>query len=73
MITNIGLSQEMFAIDLLKALKSSLKHRRKQVLRRLRLYGDQALYPLPPTQLSEGHLLKFKYEAVVAAVVYSVY
>ena len=29
----------------LTALKSSLKHRRKHVLRLLRLYGDQALKP----------------------------
>ena len=37
MIVNIDLSQEIFAIDMLRALKSSLKHRRKHVL-----YGDQA-------------------------------
>ena len=29
-------------MDILKALKSFLKHRRKHVLRLLQLYGDQA-------------------------------
>ena len=43
MITSIDVSQEIFAIDILKALKSSLKHHRKHVLRPLQLYGDQAL------------------------------
>ena len=43
MITNIDVSQEIFAMDMLKALKSSLKHRRKHVLRPLQLYGDQAM------------------------------
>ena len=43
MIVSIALSQERFAIDMLRALNSSLKHRRKHVLRRLKLYGDQAL------------------------------
>ena len=43
MITSIDLSQEMFAISMLTALKFSLKHRRKHVLQWLRLYGDQAL------------------------------
>ena len=38
---NIDLSQEIFAIDMLRALKSSLKHRRKHVLRSSQLYGDQ--------------------------------
>ena len=42
MIVNIDLSQEIFAIGMLRALKSSLKHRRKHVLRPLQLYGDQA-------------------------------
>ena len=42
MIVSIDLSQETFAIDMLRALKSSLKHRRKHVLRPLQLYGDQA-------------------------------
>ena len=41
MIVNIDVSQEIFAIDMLRALKSSLKHRRKHVLRPLQLYGDQ--------------------------------
>ena len=43
MITSIDVSQEIFAMDMLKALKSSLKHRRKHVLQPLQLYGDQAL------------------------------
>ena len=43
MITNPDVSQEIFAMDILKALKSSLKHHRNHVLRLLRLYGDQAL------------------------------
>ena len=43
MITGIDLSQEIFVIDMLRALKSSLEHRRKHVLRSLQLYGDQAL------------------------------
>ena len=36
---SINVSQEIFAMDMLKASKSSLKHRRKHVQR---LYGDQA-------------------------------
>ena len=43
MIVNIDLSQAIFGIDMLRALKSSLKHRCKHVLRPLQLYGDQAL------------------------------
>ena len=35
MIVNIDLSQEIYAIGMLRALKSSLKHRRKHVLRPL--------------------------------------
>ena len=43
MITGFDLSQEILAIDVLTAFKSSSKHRRKHILRLLRLYGDQAL------------------------------
>ena len=43
MITGIDLSQEIFVINVLRILKSSLKHRRKYVLQSLQLYGDQAL------------------------------
>ena len=43
MIAGIHISQEIFAIDVLTALKSSLEQRRKHVLRLLKLYGDQAL------------------------------
>ena len=43
MTTGIDLSQELFAVNMLRTLKSSLKHRRKHVLRSLQLYGDQAL------------------------------
>ena len=39
---SIDLSPEIFVIDIMTALRSSLKHRRKHVLRSLRLYGDQA-------------------------------
>ena len=42
MIAGIHILQEIFAIDVLRALKPSLKHDRKHVLRLLRLYGDQA-------------------------------
>ena len=44
MITGIDLSQEIFVINVLRILKSSLKHCRKHVLRSLQLYGDQALW-----------------------------
>ena len=37
-IVNIDLSQEIFAIDMLRSLEFSLKHRRKHVLRPLQLY-----------------------------------
>ena len=40
--SSIHISQEIFAIDVLTALKSSLEQRRKHVLGLLRLYGDQA-------------------------------
>ena len=39
---SIHISQEILAIDVLTALKSSLEQRRKHVLGFLRLYGDQA-------------------------------
>ena len=47
MITSIDVSQEIAAMDILKALKSSLKHHPKPVLRLLQLYGDQALDAIP--------------------------
>ena len=34
--------QEIFAIDMLTALKPSLEHDRQHVVQLLRLYGDQA-------------------------------
>ena len=45
MIAGIHISQEeeVLATDMLTALKPSLEHDRKHVLRLLRLYGDQAL------------------------------
>ena len=43
MMAGIHISQEIFGIDVLTALKSSLEQRRKHVLRFLQLYGDQAL------------------------------
>ena len=39
MITSIDLVQEIFAIDMLTTLKSSLEHHHKYVLRSLLLYG----------------------------------
>ena len=42
-IAGVYHSQEMFAVGILTALKPSLEHDRKHVLRLLRLYGDQAL------------------------------
>ena len=42
-ITSIDLSQGIFALNMLTALESSLKHHCKHILRWLRLYGDQAL------------------------------
>ena len=42
MTAGINISQEIFANYVLTVLKSFLKHRRKHVLRLLRLYGDQA-------------------------------
>ena len=44
MIAVIHISQEMFASDMLTALKPSLEHDRKRVLQLSRLYldGDQA-------------------------------
>ena len=39
---SVHISQEIFAIDVLTALKSSLEQRRKHVLGLLRLYEDQA-------------------------------
>ena len=39
---SIHISQEIFAIDVLTALNSSLEQRLKHVLGLLRLYGDQA-------------------------------
>ena len=41
MVASIDRSQEIFANDIMRALKSSLKHRSKHVLGSLRLYGDQ--------------------------------
>ena len=42
----IDLSHEIYALDMLGALKSLLKHCCKHILRSLRLYGDQALTKL---------------------------
>ena len=43
MVAGVYISQEMFANSILTALKPSLEHDRKLVLRLLRLYGDLAL------------------------------
>ena len=42
MIAGIHISQEIFAIDVLTALKSCLEQRRKHVLQLSRPYGEQA-------------------------------
>ena len=44
MTAGIHISQEMFAIDMLTALKPSLRHDRKHVLRLLRLYRDHSMF-----------------------------
>ena len=44
MITSNDLSQEIFAINVLKAMNSSLKPCREHFLQLLQLYGDQALH-----------------------------
>ena len=41
MIAGIHISQEIFAIDMLTALKPSQEHDRKHVVQLLGLYGDQ--------------------------------
>ena len=41
MIADIHISQEIFAIDLLRVLKSFLEYRRKHFLQLSRPYGDQ--------------------------------
>ena len=46
MIAGIYISQEMFANDVSTALKPSLEHDPKHVLRLLRLYEDQAKFNL---------------------------
>ena len=43
MMAGIHISQEIFAIDVLTALKSSLEQRQKHVLQLIQLYGDQAI------------------------------
>ena len=50
MIAGIHISQEIFAIDVLTALKSSLEQRRKHVLQLLHPYGDQASLPCSNAQ-----------------------
>ena len=42
MIASSDLQQEILAIDMLTAIKSSLNHSRKHVIRLLRLYENQA-------------------------------
>ena len=68
MIASIHISEEIFAIDVLTSLKSSLEQKfkilfRKRVLRLLRLYGDQALkiemsstFPAVPVKLNNSKL-----------------
>ena len=52
MVASCDISQEIFSIDMLRALESSLKHRRKHVLCPLQLYGDQALLSLVLLEIS---------------------
>ena len=44
MIVNIDHSQDIVGNDMLKALKSSFKRRRKHALRLLQLYGEPGLH-----------------------------
>ena len=44
MIAGIHRSQEIFAIDMLTAIKLSLEHDSKHVVQLLRLYGIQGLH-----------------------------
>ena len=68
MIAYIHVSQEIFAIIVLTALKSSLEHRRKQVLRLLQLYGDQALSLVPtcPKNRKNREFLRFPDNGILA-------
>ena len=43
MITGVDISQEIFSIDMLTVLKSTLKHHRKHVLRSFQLHPRQPL------------------------------
>ena len=47
MMTDFHISQEILAIDVLEAIKSSLEHSHKHILRLLRLYGEQVSRPRP--------------------------
>ena len=47
-MAGIASSQEILTIDMLTALKPSLDHDRKYVLRLLSLHGDQALILFRP-------------------------
>ena len=46
MFAGINISEEIFAIDMVRALKSSLEHDRKHVLRLLRLYMEARFDPI---------------------------
>ena len=53
-IASIGLWQEIYTIDMLRALKSSLEHSRKYVLRSLQLSGDQVLSTTKKNRLTSN-------------------
>ena len=56
MITSIDVSQEIFAMDMLKALKSFSKHRRKHVLRPLQpLFNRTIMHQFSFTFIQQNH------------------
>ena len=66
MVTNFDISQEIFSIDVLRALKSSLKHRRKHVLSYKFVNYTECLLnsPLPNTHASFNNSKRLLSESV---------